>query len=299
MKSIDTTDPVTYENMRTLTSEFHGGIEHNLAERFRMHLVGMYFNTVGHEWSSSGKSESDYVHHINVNLSGRRQVIHRGRIHELNPGEAWYFPANTPVERRCSETCDVIFFRFFCECLPGVDPLLNWRDREPQKIGTIDIDEWRSWLKSDKTLGVAKILGLRGRLLWWLVETIPDLDEILTLHLSSHSRFSDVFQYIEDHLGADLRLADLASVHGITPGAFAAAFTRSTGTSPKEYLQRRVNQEAIRWVIGSNLRMKQVADKLGFSDEYYFSRFFRKLNGCPPKEYRERMRLSSVNLGNP
>jgi AraC-like DNA-binding protein len=99
-----------------------------------------------------------------------------------------------------------------------------------------------------------------------------------------------VFQYIEDHLGADLRLAELADMHGTTAGAFAAAFTRSTGISPKGYLQRRINQEAIRWVVGSDLKMMQVADRLRFSDEYYFSRFFRKLNGCSPMHYRERLR---------
>jgi AraC-like DNA-binding protein len=268
----------------------HGGREYNLAERFRMHLVGMYSSTVEREWSSDGKCEGDVVHHINVNLSGRRQVICRGRMHNLDPGEAWYLPANTPVERRCGETCEVVFFKFFCECLPGVDPLLDWKEREPRRMCSIDVAEWRTWREGDKTLGIANILGLRGRLMWWMVQTIPELDEVISLHLARHSRFSEVFQHIEDHLGADLRLADLSDVHGGTPGAFAAAFTRSTGSSPKEYLQRRLNQEVIRWVMGSDLKMKDIAAKLRFSDEYYFSRFFKKCNGCSPMEYRERLR---------
>lgn len=286
MKAVDTTNPQAHGNVRTLMSQTRGGREHNLAERFRMHLIGMYSSTVGPEWSSHGKSESDVVHHINVNLSGRRQVVCRGRTYHLGPGEAWLLPANTPVERRCEETCEVVFFKFFCECLPGVDPLLDWNEREPRRMRSIDIAEWRTWMESDMTLGISHILGLRGRLLWWMVQAIPELDEVIVLHLTSHSRFSGVFQYIEDHLGADLRLADLAEVHGSTPGAFAAAFTRSTGVSPKEYLKRRLNQEAIRWVMSSNLKMKEIAEKLRFNDEYYFSRFFQKQNGAPPLRYR-------------
>ncbi|MBN8460799.1 MAG: helix-turn-helix domain-containing protein [Verrucomicrobia bacterium] len=286
MKSVDTTDPRTYEHMRTLTSRIQGGREHGLAERFRMHLIGMYANTVGPEWSSNGKIETDIVHHINVNLSGRREVICRGRTYVLEPGEAWLLPANTPVERRCQETCEVVYFKFFCECLPGVDPLLDWKNREPRRMRAIDVTEWRSWLENGKPLGIASILGLRGRLMWWMVQTIPELDEVIARHLANHLRFSGVFQFIEEHLGADLRLADLADVHGSSPGAFSAAFTRSTGTSPKEYLQRRLNQEAIRWVINSNLRMKEIAEKLRFTDEYYFCRFFQKQNGSPPLRYR-------------
>ena len=295
MKSVDTTDPRTYEHMRTLTSRIHGGREHGLAERFRMHLVGMYSNTVGREWSSNGKIESDVVHHINVNLSGRRQVVCRGRTYDLEPGEAWLLPANTPVERRCRETCEVVYFKFFCECLPGVDPLLDWKDREPRRMRSIDVEEWRSWLENGKPLGIASILGLRGRLMWWMVQTIPELDEVIARHLANHLRFSKVFRYIEEHLGADLRLADLAEVHGTSSGAFSAAFIRSTGTSPKEYLQRRLNQEAIRWVMNSNLKMKEIAARLRFSDEYYFSRFFQKQNGSPPLRYRSQ--AESAHLG--
>ena len=115
---------------------------------------------------------------------------------------------------------------------------------------------------------------------------------MISLHLASHSRFSQVFQFIEDHFGADLRLADLAGVHGTSPGAFAAAFTRGTGVSPKEYLTRRLNQEAIRWVMGSDLRIKEIAEKLRFSDEFYFSRFFQKQNGSPPLRYRSQFQSS-------
>lgn len=295
MKSVDTTDPRTYEHMRTLTSQIHGGREHGLAEHFRMHLVGMYFNTVGREWSSNGKIESDVVHHINVNLSGRREVVCRGRIFGLEPGEAWFLPANTPVERRCQGTCEIVYFKFFCECLPGVDPLLDWQDREPRRMRAINVAEWRTWLENGRPLGIASILGLRARLMWWLVQALPELDEVIAQHLANHFRFSGVFQYIEEHLGADLRLADLAEVHGSSPGAFSAAFTRSTGISPKEYLQRRLNQEAIRWVMRPDLKIRDIAEKLRFSDEFYFSRFFQKQNGSPPLRYRNQ--FHSARLG--
>jgi AraC-like DNA-binding protein len=267
-------------------SPTHGGRKHGLAERFRMHLIGIYSNTVGPEWSSLGKRESDILHHINVNLSGRRQVVYCGRTYELGPNEAWLLPANTPVERRCEETCELIFFKFICECLPGVDPLLDWKEREPRRVCAIDPAEWQAWLEDNKTPGIADIIGLRGRLLWWLSQVIPELEEVIELHLASHFQFSDVFQYIEDHLGAHLRLADLAEAHGTTPGAFAAAFSRNTGISPKEYLNRRLNQEAISWVMGSTLKIKEIAEKLRFNDEYYFSRFFQKQNGTPPLRYR-------------
>ncbi|MCX6877753.1 MAG: AraC family transcriptional regulator [Verrucomicrobia bacterium] len=288
MKLIDTTDARAHARMRTLVSSASAERGWQLAGKFRVHLVGMYFAEVGSEWGSDGKQQSDYLHHIEVVLSGRRQVVHGRVVHALEPGQVWYLPGNTPVERRCNEECEVLFFKLSCEWLPGVDPLLDWRGREPRKIGGFDPAEWHRWLQPDRTIGAACLLELRGRLLSWMAAAVPEIDEVITRHLETHTQFTEVFKFIERNLGADLRLGPLAGTYGATLEAFSMAFSRSTGMSPKDYLTRRLNQEALQWVINSDLKMKEIADKLRFSDEYYFSRFFKKFNGCAPATYRRR-----------
>lgn len=290
MKRTDTTDPRAHAGMRTLVSTTSASRETALAEKFRIHLLGMYSADIGIEWSSNGKQQGDYLHHIDITLSGRRRVICGGRVHDLEPGQIWFLPGNTPVERRCGEPCGVLFFKFCCECLPGVDPLLDWPGREPRLAARCDLAEWRKWMTKEHPIGVADLLLLRARLLAWLVTAVPELDDVVTRHLASHSQFADVFDLIERGLGADLRLGVLAEHYGTTIEAFSMAFSRSTGMSPKEYLTRRLNQEALQLVINTDLKLKQVAERLRFTDEFYFSRFFKRLNGCSPKAYRQRLR---------
>jgi AraC-like DNA-binding protein len=250
----------------------------------------MYFHRFGREWDSEGARECDYLHHIDLALSGARRVVLGDRTHHLAPEQAWFLPGNTPVMRQCSETCEVLFFKFFCEWLPGVDPLLDWPGREPRLIGAIDPAHWRRWLEPGRTIGMADLLELRACLLAWLARAIPGLDEVTSGHLATHTQFTAVFRHIETNLGADLRLRSLAEIHGTSQGAFSIAFTRSTGVSPKEYLTRRLNQEAIKLVINTDLKMKEIADRLRFADEFYFSRFFQKFNGMPPTRYRASFR---------
>ena len=238
-----------------------------------------------------GLCESDYLHHIDISLTGRRQVVLKNRAYRLEPGQAWFLPGNTPVERRCEETCDVIFFKFYCEWLPGVDPLLDWPGREPRLIGSIDPAEWRRWLEPGKTIGMVGQLELRACLLSWVAKAVPELEGVVTRQLATHTQFAEVFQCIEENLGAGLRLATLAEIYGASQGAFSNAFTRSTGISPKDYITRRLNQEALQWVINSDLRIKEIAEKLRFRDEFYFSRFFQRLNGAAPSRYRSNFRF--------
>ena len=290
MKLTDTTDPNAYAGMKTLVSNASAARETALAEKFRLHLLGMYVSDVGSEWSSHGRRQSDYLHHMDITLSGRRQVVCGDQTHDLEPGQIWFLPGNTPVGRSCEEPCKVLFFKFCCECLPGVDPLLDWPGREPRLAATCDVGEWREWTDGDRPIGVVDLLLLRGRLLSWLVTAVPELDEVVTRHLASHSQFTGVFDLIERELGADLRLSTLAENYGTTVEAFSMAFSRGTGMSPKEYLTRRLNQEALQLVINTDLKLKQVAERLRFTDEFYFSRFFKKFNGSSPKDYRNRLR---------
>lgn len=287
----DTTDARAHASMRNLTSSA-GDRESWLAEKFRIHLVGMYFAGVGPEWGSDGKQQGDFLHHIEVALSGRRQVVHKQQIYDLNPGQVWFLPGNTPVERRCNDRCEILFFKLHCEWLSGVDPLLDWPDREPRLIGGFHPPDWRGWLQPEKKINAADLLRLRGQLLLWMTRAVPEIGGVIARHLETHTQFTEVFKFIEANLGADLRIAALASVYGISQDAFSMAFKRGTGMSPKDYMTRRINQEALQLLINTNLQMKEIAEKLRFSDEYYFSRFFQKLNGTPPSRYRRNFRAS-------
>ena len=287
MKLVDTTSPTAHAGMVALINGAESDRAMYLAQKFRINLLGMYSAVVGAEWDSRGKEECNFLHHLDISLSGKRELVYEGKVYQIEAGDVWYFPGNTPVVRKCEEVCEVLFFRVSCDWLPGVDPLLDWPGRSPRFVEKTDIARWRPWLKLERPIIASDLIGLRGQLLAWIALALPELDQILNYHLATHTQFTAVFEYLEEHLAADLRISKLAQIHGVSQAAFTMAFSRSLGISPKEYLTRRLNQKAVEWVIHTDLRMKEIAEKLKFSDEYYFSRFFQKLNGSPPTRYRQ------------
>jgi AraC-like DNA-binding protein len=290
MKLIDTTDRRSEVGVRSLIYCPESEREVCLAGKFRIHLRGLFSATVGAEWDSHGKSESDFLHHVEMPLSGIRAIVHQGKLIELHPGDLWLFPGNTPVERRCHSKCEVLFIKFCCEWLPGVDPLLDWENRGPRKIGAFSLDEWRPWAQADRQFRMVELLHLRGSILNWLAQAIPELDEVISKHLATHMQFSRAFALIENRLGADLRLAAIAEEQGMSVDSFSAAFSRSIGIAPKEYISRRINEKALIMVGHGDKKMKEIAETLRFNDEFYFSRFFKKMNGTSPSAYREAAR---------
>jgi AraC-like DNA-binding protein len=262
-------------------------VQLDLLERLRIRLVGIFYTEVGPEWSSCGKQETDYLHHIDLTITGHRQVVFRGEVLNLQPGVAFWFPGNTPLERRYCGPSKVLFFKVRCEWLPGVDPLLDWEGRRPGPIRKFDSNYWRPWWHPKHKPTFNKLLQAQARILDWIAAAVPNLDEVILQHIQTHSQFNAVFDLIERNLAPNLRIEELARAYGATLHAFSMAFARNTGMSPKAYVKRRLNQEAIQLLLNSDLKIKDVASQLRFFDEFHFSRFFRSANGLAPMQYRK------------
>lgn len=291
---VDTTSPSAHADAKTLFESATSDRVAVIASGFRVHLGGMYFAEVGAEWDSGGNAESHYFHCIDIALSGRRQVVWQGRVIDVEPGTVYFWAGHTPMERRCREACEVLYMRFRCEMLPGVDPLLDWPQRQPARIGPCEVSHWRQWVTRQAPLGAQQILELQAQIQLWLTRLPIDLDGILGDHIESHAPFAPAFRLVETQLGANLRVEDLARECGISSDAFARAFARKTGITPKEFLQRRINREAIQCLVSTDLRINEIAHNLRFTDEFHFSRFFRKMNGMPPSQYRLHMQRGQI-----
>jgi AraC-like DNA-binding protein len=257
--------------------------------RLKFEFVNFHHAVVGPEWSTNGQLEGDYRHKVSFVCSGSASLIFDGVALELKPGYAYWTPSSTLVERHCEKRYEEFHLTFYCELIDGIDLFSDWPERRPFCVGRWDMDSWRSqW--AQKPLSLNAHVRLQGQLYQWMAENFEDLDKIVARHSQMFTRYTRVFELTESQLTADLRISDMARAHGISLEAFSKAFMRDLGISPKTYLNRRLNQQACQFLIATDWPVKMVAHKLGFLDEYYFSRFFAKMNGLSPAKYRKNSR---------
>ena len=57
--------------------------------------------------------------------------------------------------------------------------------------------------------------------------------------------------------------------------------------TPYHYLLKKKMEAASKLLRESRIRIAGIARTLGFHDEYYFSRLFRRFYGVPPKTFRD------------
>lgn len=83
-----------------------------------------------------------------------------------------------------------------------------------------------------------------------------------------------------------LPLTAYADQLGITVGQLSRLCREVLGASSLDVVNARLIHEAQRDLVYTISSVKQVADSLGFADETYFGRFFRKHTGLSPRAFR-------------
>ncbi|MHA6482224.1 helix-turn-helix domain-containing protein [Paenibacillus sp. strain BS8-2] len=90
--------------------------------------------------------------------------------------------------------------------------------------------------------------------------------------------------YIDRNYTDNIRMDKLAKWCGLHPSTFSRHFKGTIGMLPSDYLiQARI--EAAKTILPGPGPLREVARRVGFCDEYYFSRMFKKITGVSPSVY--------------
>ena len=94
--------------------------------------------------------------------------------------------------------------------------------------------------------------------------------------------------YIEEHMNERISFEELASKLATSRRNFDRRFTKATGNTPAEYLQR-VKIEVAKGLLEKGRKsIFEVMDEVGYTDDKAFREVFKKITGLSPFEYKRK-----------
>ncbi|MCX6923660.1 MAG: AraC family transcriptional regulator [Verrucomicrobia bacterium] len=79
---------------------------------------------------------------------------------------------------------------------------------------------------------------------------------------------------------------------GMSYASFRNRFTTATGTAPGHYRTTKLIDRACSLIVAGGVSNKEVAERLGFCDEFHFSRRFKQVMGLSPSQFRHKLPLA-------
>ena len=115
----------------------------------------------------------------------------------------------------------------------------------------------------------------------------------------SQSIVMQIREHIEHNLHnpEELSLARIAEITYFNPTYLSRLFHQVVGETLSVYISSARIRRANQLLLDSSNRISDISEAVGFSSAANFSRFYRKMTGLSPQEYRDRLARNSLHPG--
>ncbi len=128
----------------------------------------------------------------------------------------------------------------------------------------------------------------------WLEASQAERPIVADSAVQLHRRFS---AQLERDYASHHDAAHYAEQLRVPAAALSRALVETTGQTTKELVSDRVMLEASRLLLFTDLSIGEIAYRIGFRDQLYFSRAFKRNRGAAPSDYRAAQRRDTVQTG--
>lgn len=97
---------------------------------------------------------------------------------------------------------------------------------------------------------------------------------------------TNVVKYMYNHLNENLTLDQIVEEFELSKSYLNAVFQKYTKHAPMDFFIRLKMKRACELLRSTDTYVYEVAQRLGYSDQYYFSRIFKRVVGMSPREYK-------------
>lgn len=109
-------------------------------------------------------------------------------------------------------------------------------------------------------------------------------------------RMADLMEWLKLNYGSQLSVADISRRFGYHPAYLTSIFKKATGYTVLEYIHRqRIRAAANLLLTPPRLTLSKISEMVGFHDEKYFMKLFRRYEGMTPTAYRNAFSKKGLN----
>ncbi len=130
---------------------------------------------------------------------------------------------------------------------------------------------------------LSRVMGLLIR------HCVPETVPVSQQDRIDAERIRAMLAYIDAHFTQELTTRHIAAAVNVSESVCLRCFHRMLGTTPIQYTKQLRLEKAASLLRTTPISAKDAALTCGFRDVSYFTRAFRELLGCTPKQYQQKM----------
>ncbi|GEM_PF-1260941 len=235
-------------------------------------------------------------HCIVAVTSGDGALTVNGTLYMAGKGDVFVLPSGTMVEGRASAKEPVSYVLALFDGVQLLKSQKGWqttalelpvKGRLPKAMSSRMYNMMEQWIREEDG-------GEQNGDMPILLQRKYKLQQLLVLLLKHEPAASPVYDpivgfetalaYMNKQYMNDLRLEELASMAGLSINHFIRTFKSLMNMTPIKYVEK-LRMDKAKMLLLDSGKIKEIARKVGYNDEHYFSRAFKKAEGVAPTLY--------------
>ncbi len=239
-------------------------------------------------WHGRTHAHGEREFEIHYFLGGDGEFINGKTSYLINPGVLFISTPHTvhTIKARAHDpvTYYAILFRLEDQERDLWELLAEQEKNSPFHIGT----NYRFFFEEVKEKGLSQLLHRRQSASHQVCSLLYLLcDGTESLGNDSESRHLErALRIMQQKVMGNLTLGDLAHELNLTESYFIRLFSKRMRQTPMKYYMKLKIEAASALLTCTDLSVKEVSAKLGFSSEFHFSKQFKLKTGLAPTSYR-------------
>lgn len=249
--------------------------------RIKLNIACVGHAKVGKEWK--GRLVSPLYSRLYYVIRGSFNItLQDGSKFEFNEGKWYLLPSNMTCDFECPDSMEHIYFHL---------KLCDYDEADLLRSCTsplyLDERETVDFLKENvNTRDVSVGLKLKSVAFTKVLSMIEKYN--ITLQNRDYSScVIKALQHIRSNLSARLTVTEVAESIFVSKSTLTKHFRQELEMSPNEYITNLLLSKAEMLLSTTGLSINAIGERLGFSDQLYFSRRFKQKFGVCPSEYRK------------
>ncbi|WP_256758029.1 AraC family transcriptional regulator [Cohnella sp. WQ 127256] len=224
-------------------------------------------------------------------LDGEEQWI------DITAGELFYIPQgySFKIESLTSTNSTAVFISFRAEFASRSSSLID-----PFVLRSFRVPQMKNWISEfinyEQEHLQVDYYRIQSRLYALASAAMKSSHSATSIPADLTRVVEQARQTILNKFDTSLDMEQLAKSSGVGSSRFYRAFRKYTGLSPLKYLITTRLNASLRLLADPNVNVTEAAHSVGYLDEYYFSRLFKKQMGVTPTEYASRAQVSIASL---
>jgi AraC-like DNA-binding protein/ligand-binding sensor protein len=140
-------------------------------------------------------------------------------------------------------------------------------------------------VSKDKLEHAGKLLNIAAN---YLVDVSRKMAVQKAIEDERNRPVAEAMRIIDRRFNEDLKVPEISRHVALSPSYFSRTFRRATGMTFVDFLTMRRIEEAKNLLLGTRMKIIDIAYQVGYADQSYFNKRFRERTGLTPSQFRSR-----------